>query len=590
MQFPIWPVAANSRALVHHQPAMKALLPPLAKLASLGMTKGDVFIEANTAKHYSRQLENLGVKKMTLDNFLRNHVGVCLAHEISPDKKPSYPSLLKILLSETQDVCSRYPIGVDGNEKFCMLDSLYASDVPVFMAAFRDLEKTRFLHPDYRNMEIWRRSSIQRVVTEDHYLASARSIQRRATEEQTGDHNLMQDAETVFEHLTWDTPEMRAWSSITWRDLSKVTFVPTRAVSVTNPEHRRSRMHELSGSTKLTTFVDGILADYADIAWSQCPIFHIQPSSFVLSRIPTRGIPSPSKVLIHLVFLSNNRHKVAKAQILDYVKDVKASYMHLLRQPVSYEEIRTTLEADNIWFNAEADDISLMSTEDFQESWTNSSNLCLGLEYDSLPLQKVRSFLAPFQELLGHFGVKKLKGPAIPAQAPRITDHNSLVLSGFQRLRREGRSFDVKLIVQSQVFQAHWTLLSAVSRYWDGMLLSGMIETRTRTVELPEMRPDIVSSLLDYIYSGRIPAIGHSADVSNDLENLIDLLYAADLWGLDDLKSILGHTLCDKHWIRPETVRIVLHCAEEVRATVLIQVCRQYILENREIVQREESP
>lgn len=552
------------------------------------MTKGDIFIEASTAKQYSRQLENLGVKKMTLDNFLRNHVGICLAHEISPDKKPSYPSLLKVLLSETQDASSRYPIGVDGNGRFCMLDSLYASDVPVFIAAFRDLEKTRFLHPDYRNMEIWQRSSIQRVITEDRYLASARSIHRRATEGQIGDNNLIQDAETVFEHLTWDTPEMRAWSTITWRDLSKIAFVPIRAVSMTNPEHRRPRMHELSGDTKLTTLVDGILADYVDIAWSQCPIFHNQPSSFVLSKISTRGIPSLNKVLIHLVFLSNNRHKVAKAQILDYVKDIKASYMHLLRQPVSYKEIRTTFEGDNIWFNAEVEEISLMSTEHFQESWTNSSNLCLGLEYDSLPLQKVRSFLAPFQELLGYFGVRKLKVPAIPTQVPRITDHNSLVLSGFQRLRREGRSFDVKLIAQGQVFQAHWALLSAVSRYWDGMFVSGMIEVMTRTVDLPEMRPKIVSTLLDYIYSGVIPAIGRSADVSSDLEYLIELLYAADLWELDDLKATLGHTLCDKHWIRPETVRAVLQCAEEVRATVLIPVCRQYILENHEIVQREE--
>lgn len=585
MQFPIWPVT-DSRALVH-QPATKALLPPLAKLTSLGMTKGDVFIEADTAKTYSRQLEHLGVKRMTLDNFLRNHVGICLAHEIPPDKKPSYPSLLKILLSET-DVCSRYPIGVDGNGKFCMLDSLYASDVPVFMAAFRDLEKTRFLHPDYRDIEIWQRSTIQRTVTEDRYLASARSIQRRATEGQTGDHDLIRDAEEVFNYLTWDTPEIRQWTSITWRDLSKIAFAPIRTVSIKNPEHRRSRMHELSGDTKLTTFVDGILADYVDIAWSQCPILDNQPSSFVLSKIPTRGIPSPNNVLSHLVFLSNNRHKVAKAQILDYVKDIKASYMHLLRQPMSYEGIRTTLGADNIWFNAEVEDISSMSTEEFQESWTNSSSLCLGLEYDSLPLQKVRSFLTPFQELLGHFGVRKLKGPAILAQVPRIADHSSLVLSGFRRLRAEGRSFDVKLVVQSQVFQAHWALLSAVSIYWDRMFVSGMIEMRTRTVELPEMRPKIVSMLLDYIYSGQIPTIGRSADVSNDLEDLIDLLYGADIWGLDDLKTILGHTLCDKHWIRPETVRIVLHCAEEVRATILIRVCRQYILENDEIVQREE--
>lgn len=589
MQFPIWPVT-DSRALVH-QPATKALLPPLPKLASLGMTKSDVFIEINTAKQYNHQLEHLGVKKMTLDNFLRNHVGICLAHEIAPDKKSSYPALLKVLLNETHDVCSRYPIGVDGNGRFCMLDTLYASDVPVFMAAFRDLENTHFLHPDYRNMDIWQRSPIQKTITEGRYLASARSIQRRATEGQAKDHNLMQDAKAVFEHLSWDTPEMRQWNSITWRDLSKITFVPTRAVSMANPEHRRSRMQELSGDTKFTTFINGILPDHVDVAWSQCPILHNQPSSFVLSKIPTRGIPSSNDVLNHLVFLSKTRHSVTKAQIPGYVKDVKASYMHLLRQfSMSPEEIETSTGGNAIWFNVEVEEIPSIATDEFQNSWTYSSNLCLGLEYDSLPLQRVRSFLAPFQELLGKFGVRKLKGPSIPIQTPRVTDHNSLVLNGFQRLRRERRLFDVKLVAQGQDFQAHWALLSAVSGYWDTMSESRMKETITRTVDFPEIRPKTMSILLDYIYTGQVPPTNPSADVRSDLEDLIDQLYAADIWELNDLKITLEHTLCDKHWIRPETVRTVLHCAEEVRATTIIRVCRQYISDNSEIVQREDDP
>lgn len=550
------------------------------------MTKSDVFIETNIARKYSRELEHLGVKKMTLDVFLRNHVGVCLGHEISLDKKSSYPALVRVLLDESPDACSRYPIGVDGNGRFCMLDSLYAFNVPVFAAAFRDLETTCFLHPDYRNMEM-QQSLIQKTVTESRYLSSARSIQRRVTERQTEDHDLMKDARTVFEYLSWDTPEMRVWSSVTWRDLSKIAFVPTQTLAMGTPEHRRSRMLELSGDAKFTTFVDGILLDYVDIAWSQCPILHNQPSSFVLGKIPARGIPSPNNVLSHLMFLSNNRYTVTKAQIPDYIKDIKASYMHLLRVLVVNGGIGTGAGAGPIWFNVEVEEIPLMSTDEFQASWTDSHNLCLGLEYDSLPLQRVRSFLTPFQELLGNFGIRKLKGPVVPTHAPRITDHNSLVLKGFQRLRNERRSFDVNLVAQGQVFQAHWILLSAVSRYWDGMSASGMIETTTRTVEFPEIRPKTLSILLDYIYSGQWPVVNLLADVRNELEDIIDQLYAADLWGLDDLKAILEHTLCDKHWIRPETVLIVLNCAEEVRAKTLVEVCKQYIRDNSEIIQRE---
>lgn len=575
------------QALIH-QPATKALLPPHPKLSSLGMTRSDVFIESNTAKQYGRQLEHLGVKKMSLDIFLRTHVGVCSGHEIAPDKKTNYPALLKTLFNENFDACSRYPVGIDGNGRFCMVDSLYAFDEPVFAAAFRDVELINFLHPDYRNLDIWHRSSLQKTITDSRYLACARSIQRRGA--QTDNHSLWEDAKTVFQYLAWDTPDIRLWSSITWRDLPRIPFVPTGTVSPANPSHRTSRMQELSGNTKFTTLIDGIVPDYIDIAWSQCPIFYTSPSSFVLGKLPTRGIPSSGTVLRHLMFLSNNRFNVTKMQIPEYSKDIKLCYMYLLRRmPVASDDIRTSVETD-IWFNVESDDIQYMSMDEFRGSWAKSSNICLGLDYDSLPLQRVRSFLTPFQELLEHFNVRKLKGPVIPTQTPQITDHNSLVLRGFQRLRSQGRSLDVKLVAQGgQVFQAHWSLLSAVSRYWDVMSVSGMRETTTRTVDLPEIRPKTVSVMLDYIYSGQEPAVNLSDDVSGDLEDLIDQLRTADLWELKDLKTMLEIQLCNKHWIRPETVRSVLNCAEEVRAKTIIQVCTQYISDNNEIVQREED-
>lgn len=587
-QLPIWPVSGSQSTI--HQPATKALLPPYPALSPLGMTKTDIFIETNVASSYNQQLEQLGVKTMSLNDFLRNHVGVSLDQEISPAKKPRYLELLKILFKENSQAVSSYPLGIDGNGRFRMINSLYSSNEEIFAAAFRDVGATHFLHTDYRNLPGWKHSPLLQAISESSYLACARSIQRRGSGLEAQDQ-FIDDARTVFDYFCWDAREMQLWSSNTWRELWRIPFAPIKTSTVNNPDHRVPRMQELLGNKKITSIAEATIPEYAHITWSQLPILERPPSSFARRKIPMECIPPPSTVLSHLVFLSSNRYKIGGEQIPAYVIDIKACYTHLQNR-IGKDSPFPVMPAAEIWFNAETEDVQLMSVEDFQASWTCSRDLCIGLEYDSLPLQRVRSLLTPFRELLMACHVRRVKAPVIPHFLHKVTDHTSLVLDGIQRLRQEGQSFDVKLVVDGQTFNAHWTVLSAVSRYFDRMFVSGMRETIERTIVFPpesEIKPKTVSILLDYMYSGMVSETKLSGNVSDDLDDIIDQLYASNLWQLDKLKDALEITLCDKLWIRPETVRDILKCAEEVRAERLARICSQYISDNIEIVEREST-
>lgn len=591
-QLPIWPVSglSNSQITVH-RPATKALLPPYPVLSSSGMATTSIFIEKDVTRLYGSQLEKLGVKRMSLDDFLRNHVGVSLDQKISSEKKPRYHSLLNDLFKVNPHAFYKYPLAVDGNGRFRVANSLYLSDEPIFKAAFRDLEATHFLHTDYRGLDCWKNSSLLQEITEGSYLECARSIERRGSEMGVQDQ-LIADARTVSEHLCWDTRETQSWNPNTWRELSRISFVPIQTVGAGNPSHRIPRMRELMMGKKLTKITEAVIPEYTTIAWSQFPILERSPSSYAQRRmLAGGGIPSSSTVINHLIFLSNNRFKVEAAQIPAYVLDIKASYLHLQNLAGMGNQFSVLPEAE-IWFNAEAEDVSFMSKEMFQASWISSMNLCIGLEYDSPSLRQVRSYLTPFQELLVFCRVNRIKAPVIPRSLKKPTDHTSLMLKGLQRLRKEGRSFDVKLVVGGQTFNAHWTVLSAVSGYFDRMYTSGMREAAERTITFPpgsDISPKTVSILLDYIYTGEVPNVELSDDVSDNLDDIIEQLYVSNLWQLDELKNILEGVLCSKHWIRPETVRAILKCAEEVCAETLVRVCSQYISDNYEIIQQEDD-
>lgn len=584
-KLPLWP--ASNRESPIHRPATDAMLPPYPDLSHTGMTAEDIFIDSGVAKKYREQLASLNVGTMALDSFLRDHVCVFLDRKIPENKITYYESLIKRLADVCPAAFREYALGVDGDDKFRMLSSLYAHDIGIFEAAFRHRTKTHFLRISFRRFPAWKGvSPLVQTITQRSYLACAHAIQQRETEPGAQDDSLISDARTVYEYLCYDDREMGSWSSKGWRDLSNTSFVPAKT-DFTDLPHRISKMKRLLGGRRLVSMAEAILPDYVNCAWSQYPVLERPPSPVVLRNLPNLGLLPADTVLNHLVFLSTNRNKVSATQIPAYVTDIREAYRFLQDNPGPVGELSVPPTAD-IWFNADESEVREMKPEAFQACWICSQNICIGLEYDSPPLRKVGTFLKRYEGLMDYCGVKKLKAAVIPDSLDSGADHQSLFRNGFQRLRNEGRSFDIKLVLRNEVFYAHCAVLCAVSGFWNVAFGPRMGEAE-KTYTFPpdsKIKPVTVSALLDYIYTGNVLNIQFSGIVSEDLSNVLDQLNLSHQWQLHELKAGIEINLCKKYWIRPEFVRTILKEAESVRAETLVGICKQYISDNKDIFER----
>lgn len=580
---PIWP--SESKELVSYKPATKAKLAPGIDISFTGLTEDDLFIRASVAEKYSNQLKDLKVNKTSLDELLKNHVRP--GQTIENSKIQSYKSFILSLQSRDASAFSRYPLAVNGDGQHCMLDTLYDSGKEIFQAAFRG-DKTRFLHPSLRDMSIWRISGLRQEITDEIYLECVHSIERRRNESPNEDRQLINDAQTVFKHLSWDDPKMQSWNPGTWIVLRRTSVVTVKTELRDSPEYRRPQMRNLLQDGNFTTLERAVTPEYTNIAWSQSPTLTNQLGSFVRSCIPNTGVPSPETVLRHLVFLSENRGIVAQQEIPAYVADVKACYENLQDRIPSLPPPDLKVK---IWFNVNAEDISLMDQSTFQNSWTCSERLCSGLTDDSTRIQYIRTFLIPFARLLDHYRVGK-HVPSASLPAPDRTDHPALMLRAFQRFREEGKLFDVTFQVEDQKVEAHRVVMAAASKFWE-LAFTGKFKEANRDVIIPleELKPRTVAAVLNYIYTGDVSGVSSLADPSDILQDLMYQLEVSDLWRLSDLKAKLEYQICrpDFNFIRPETVRSIYDLAVESHADSLAKVCKEYILANEDIVEKENS-
>lgn len=580
-ELPLWPFMNSTIPI--YQPASRALLPPYPSPSLYRVVNGNIFVDAKIARQYSAQLTYLSVEKMTIDVFLREHVGAAQDSEIQERIFSCFKALIDVLSIECPEVFLNYPLGVDGNRRFQWLSSLYSFDEPIFVAAFRDAGK--FLHEDCRHFPAWKQSPLVQKITGVSYLACATSIQERRTGPEPEDELLL-DAKIVFEYLCHEDrgQGMRDWSIPIWKKLAGIAFAPAK-IDFDNHHHRTPRMREMVVGKTLTRITDAIALDQMDVAWSQSPVLERLLSPLVIKNLPIGGL-SASTVLDHLSFLSENRGNVTAEQIRYYVADIKECYQWLQDIPRLEDHFFVT-PAVNIWFNA---DESGLTPEVFQASWLSSQHLCIGLEHDSLPLRHVRSFLRPYYRLMKYCGVKTVKAPTISPSSHSAINHTSLVLNGLQELRDESWSLDVKIVLQGREFHAHCAVLCAVSGYWRRKMRAGSRETDytyTFPVNL-KFEPGSVSGLLDYIYSGKVLDTGLSGIYSENLHRVIDQLYLSYKWELGGLTAELEVSLCKGYWIRPDFVHTILKCANYVGAKDLAGFCNQYIRENHEVVHQPE--
>lgn len=118
----------------------------------------------------------------------------------------------------------------------------------------------------------------------------------------------------------------------------------------------------------------------------------------------------------------------------------------------------------------------------------------------------------------------------------KIKDHCSESFAAMNQLRREDQLCDVVFRIGSETFSAHRVVVASVSPYLRAMFTCGMKESSQDEIELKDIEPQAMASLINYAYTG---------EVLVTVDNVQDLLPAAGILQLKDLKEACCAFLSD---------------------------------------------
>lgn len=137
---------------------------------------------------------------------------------------------------------------------------------------------------------------------------------------------------------------------------------------------------------------------------------------------------------------------------------------------------------------------------------------------------------------------------------------------------------DVTFKVENETFAAHKLIVSLRSPVFAAMFKNNMIETLTSTVEIKDMKATIFKKMLDYIYSDQVENLSPSA---------IELCYAAEKYGLDNLKIMCVNNLYEN--LSCKTVIKTLELADVLSIAKLKEETINFIVSNLTIIREKEE-
>ena len=94
-----------------------------------------------------------------------------------------------------------------------------------------------------------------------------------------------------------------------------------------------------------------------------------------------------------------------------------------------------------------------------------------------------------------------------------------------------------------QTFDAHQLILSTRSPVFQSMFQAEMKEKKNGQVDIEDLKPEVVSEMLKFIYSWECDII---YDSKTSDQQIIDLLEAADKYQLEFLKQLCEDELCNR--------------------------------------------
>ncbi|CAM2718263.1 unnamed protein product [Rotaria socialis] len=128
------------------------------------------------------------------------------------------------------------------------------------------------------------------------------------------------------------------------------------------------------------------------------------------------------------------------------------------------------------------------------------------------------------------------KSDETPREGLGEINHTSELTIDFGKLYNQSDYSDVELIIESEHFFAHRTILAARSEYFRALLYGGLREPQhdNHAIEIKECKAAAFKILLRYIYTGQINLAKETEDT------LLDLLGLVHQYGFEQLESSLS--------------------------------------------------
>ena len=519
--------------------------------------------------------------------------------------------------SEFIDFIARWEIKISGKIApngagiMCETNALYDHDDNIFMAAFREQQKTRFL--DEELQASWLRNSWLRLglrkrgscgIKPEHFLECAVAIGLRWDPASTSS-SFSQDSQTVALYLKYESAHFHSWPTSTWATLASIPMFKVRDVDDNESSYRVTRIQQIAWEKTHRALDESSDIIHKRIMWSQTAFLENQPCDFVYRSLPSSGQPTASAVFSHLQFLVARIGSIDQGDISEFLRDVQACYQYL-QDKLENTKLTQGIHKARVWLNLDTTQVELVLQDQLEANLTSASFLCLNSPVDPLPIKVARKFLIPYEKLLQGLGCKTVVQPAA-VSTPQSSDSREYSLAAdmavMRRLRDEGKLVDVKFMAEGQEQPAHKIVLAAVSGYCQRQFAGpwGHMSENPATVPIEEMTFLTLSQMVDFAYTGEFewPELKCTDDVEEigkNLAMLMDLLVGTDRWLFHRLHDMTENFLTSPPYsgvyVRPDTVDYVKERAENAQARRLVKYCEDFFSQNKDIVVaiRDKSP
>ncbi|XP_010894725.2 kelch-like protein 30 [Esox lucius] len=159
-----------------------------------------------------------------------------------------------------------------------------------------------------------------------------------------------------------------------------------------------------------------------------------------------------------------------------------------------------------------------------------------------------------------------------------MASHPQTVLEGLRSLRRNPKLVDVTLAAGGRDFPCHRAVLALCSVYFHSMFSGDFVESISARVELHDVDPDVLASLLDFCYTGKLTI--NQGNVEGLIQTSSQLQFQA-------VRAVCSRYL--QHQIDATNCLGILEFAEVHGCPEVVAKAWGFLLENFEAVQCSEE-